>query len=108
MIILPDSWTLPDGLSFTSGKSSWTNSYTTAEWSQMESAGAVFLPAAGIHIGTDVYGVGSTGLYWSSSVYEDNKVYAFRLSFGDDSFLVSSDYGDKSQGCSVRLVIDAE
>lgn len=108
MIILPDSWTLPDGLSFTSGNSAWTNSYTTAEWSQMESAGAVFLPAAGIHIGTDVYGVGSTGLYWSSSVYEDNKVYAFRLSFGDDSFLVSSDYGDKSQGCSVRLVIDAE
>ena len=107
MIILPDSWTLPDGLSFTSGKSSWTNSYTTAEWSQMESAGAVFLPAAGIHIGTVVYGVGSTGLYWSSSVYEDNKVYAFRLSFGDDSFLVSSDYGDKSQGCSVRLVKDA-
>ena len=108
MIILPDSWTLPDGLSFTSGNSASTNSYTTAEWSQMESAGAVFLPAAGIHIGTNVYDVGSTGLYWSSSVYEDNKVYAFRLSFGDDSFLVSSDYGDKSQGCSVRLVIDAE
>ena len=41
MIILPDSWTLPDGLSFTSGNSSWTNSYTTVQWSQMESSGAV-------------------------------------------------------------------
>ena len=105
MIILPDSWTLPDGLSFTSGISSWTNSYTTVQWSQMESAGAVFLPAAGIHIDTDVYAVGSTGLYWSSSVYEDNKVYAFRLSF-DESSLFSSEE-DKSQGCSVRLVKDA-
>ena len=106
MIILPDSWTLPDGLSFTSGNSSWTNSYTTAEWSQMESAGAVFLPAAGIHLDTDVYAVGNTGLYWSSSVYEDNKVYAFRLSF-DESSLFSSEE-DKSQGCSVRLVKDAD
>ena len=105
MIILPDSWTLPDGLSFTSGNSSWTNSYTTAEWTQMESAGAVFLPAAGIHIGTGVYDVGNTGLYWSSSVYESNKVYAFRLSF-DESSLFSSEE-DKSQGCSVRLVKDA-
>ena len=105
MIILPDSWTLPDGLSFTSGISSWTNSYTTVQWSQMESAGAVFLPAAGIHIDTDVYAVGSTGLYWSSSVYEDNKVYAFRLSF-DESSLFSSEE-DKSQGCSVRLVKNA-
>lgn len=47
MILLPDSWTLPDGLSFTSGNSAWTNSYTLEQWSLMENAGAVFLPASG-------------------------------------------------------------
>ena len=45
MIILPDTWTLPDGLSFTPGNSEWANSYTTEEWTQMEAAGAVFLPS---------------------------------------------------------------
>ena len=47
MILLPDNWTLPDGLSFTSGNSAWTNSYTLEQWSLMENAGAVFLPASG-------------------------------------------------------------
>ncbi len=45
MILLPDNWTLPDGLSFTSG--TWTNSYTLEQWALMENAGAVFLPASG-------------------------------------------------------------
>ncbi|MBO4662050.1 MAG: hypothetical protein J5630_05045 [Bacteroidaceae bacterium] len=47
VILLPDSWTLPDGLSFTAGTSAWTNSYTTEQWTLMEANGAVFLPASG-------------------------------------------------------------
>ena len=47
MILLPDEWTTPDGLSFTPGNSTWTNSYTIEQWNWMQKAGAVFLPASG-------------------------------------------------------------
>ncbi len=47
LILLPDDWSLPDGLNFTPRTSAWTNSYTTEQWALMESAGAVFLPASG-------------------------------------------------------------
>ena len=47
MILLPDNWTTPDGLSFTPGNSIWTNSYTLEQWNWMQKAGAVFLPASG-------------------------------------------------------------
>ncbi len=76
LIILPDSWTLPSECSFTSGFCSpsgdsypdWShNSYTLAQWAQMEAAGAVFLPAAGGRNGTNVYHVGRYGFYWSSA-----------------------------------------
>ena len=67
LILLPDSWTQPSECSFTSGYATydgyididWTyNSYTLAQWAQMETAGAVFLPAAGDRYGTNVYDVG--------------------------------------------------
>ena len=47
MVILPDTWTLPDGLSFTPGTGNWQNSYSDEQWNTMENAGAVFLPASG-------------------------------------------------------------
>ncbi len=48
MILLPDSWTLPDGLIFTPGNQAWgKNTYTIDQWTMMEDAGAVFLPASG-------------------------------------------------------------
>ena len=67
MIILPDVWVLPDGLSFTADNSTWGNSYTVDQWALMEANGAVFLPAAGDRLGTWVKDVGSSGCYWSSS-----------------------------------------
>ena len=47
MIVLPDDWTLPEGLNFITGTSDWNNEYNIAQWEQMEWNGAVFLPAAG-------------------------------------------------------------
>jgi hypothetical protein len=47
MILLPDEWTTPEGLSFTPGNSVWQNAYTIEQWTLMENAGAVFLPASG-------------------------------------------------------------
>ena len=47
LIILPDDWVKPDGLSFIPGPSKWANSYSYSAWARMEAAGAVFLPVAG-------------------------------------------------------------
>ena len=66
LIILPDIWKIPDGLTFVSGDDN-QNEYTLEQWSQMESAGALFLPAAGIRYGTGLDVVGHEGRYWSSS-----------------------------------------
>ena len=102
LIILPDAFVLPDGLSFTSGNSAWTNSYTIAQWALMEENGAVFLPAAGYRNGTTVNGVGSDGLYWSSTSHASNASRAYNVGF--NSGLLSPRSNDnRYYGYSVRL-----
>ena len=107
MVVLPDDWECPNGLSFISGQpSGWeTNSYTVDEWERMEQAGAIFLPAAGMRQGTTcgrfAFWPNATGLYWSSTGADESA--AFGVNF------IGSDYiwpghGGRSWGCSVRLV----
>lgn len=106
MIIIPDTWTLPTGLSFTPGLSDWTNSYTTDKWSQMEAAGAVFLPSAGVRdAGTgDVNTIGeSWGWYWSSTSSASSNAINVRFYSG---FLSIGDISARKNGQSVRLVQD--
>ena len=105
MILLPDEWTLPSGLSFTPGNSSWANDYTTEQWEQMEQNGAVFLPAAGGRYGTSVNNVGSGGSYWSASCYSSGD--AFTVGFFGSS-LNPQGYYYRYYGQSVRLVCPAE
>ncbi len=110
VILLPDSWTQPSGCSFTAGPASnngdWThNSYTLAQWANMEAAGAVFLPAAGVRDGTNVFGMGSNGVYWSST--PNSESYANLLDFRSD-YLYAMTYGLRHYGFSVRLVRDRE
>lgn len=105
MILLPDSWTLPSGLSFTAGNSSWANSYTADQWAQMEANGAVFLSAAGYRDGTSVNRVGSHGYYWSASYYNYTSKDAYYLYF-NSSYLEPSRNYDRESGLSVRLVQD--
>ena len=48
LVLLPDAWSKPSGISFTANPGNYTtNVYTLSQWAQMEAAGAVFLPAAG-------------------------------------------------------------
>ena len=108
LIILPDSWTLPSGCSFTAGFANsygdWThNSYILAQWAEMEAAGAVFLPAAGNRIGIGVESVGDRGYYWSSS--PDDEVIAYFMNFYSN-YLNAANYGSRSSGFSVRPVQD--
>ena len=102
LIILPDAFVVPDGLSFTAGNSEWTNSYTTEQWAQMEANGAVFLPAAGSRYGTTVNGFGSYGFYWSSTSHVSNAYYAY-IVFFYSSNLNPQHYSGWYHGYSVRL-----
>ena len=67
----------------------------------MESAGAVFLPAAGYRDGTDVDYVGSAGYYWSATPYDASNAY--ELYFNSYSLNPPRDDG-RYRGQSVRLV----
>lgn len=117
-ILLPDNWTLPAGASFTASTTQGLedqgsdyynsndnnfshNTYTAEQWSKMESAGAVFLPAAGFRYGDgSVNGVGLGGFYWSST--PNGSEYAWALYFDSGAVLMS--YDDRCGGQSVRLV----
>ena len=101
MILLPDEWTLPSGLSFTAGNSSWANVYTTEQWEQMEQNGAVFLPAAGTRQDILVYSVGNSGNYWSAS---RGNVGAYGVFFSSSDLNPQIIFGSICYGYSVRLV----
>ena len=66
MILLPDSWTLPDDCTFNSGTYWMSNTYTLAQWAAMEEAGAIFLPSAGGRRGSSA-SLNSDGSYWAST-----------------------------------------
>ena len=102
-VLLPDSWTLPAGLSFTASPNDWTtNDYTAEQWTQMEAAGAVFLPAAGYR-DPDIKGVGEKGWYWSSTVLTD--IIAYQFEFNETTSRV---FGGRIYfGQPVRLVTAA-
>ena len=110
LILLPDNWTCPTGVTFKSGfHSEWGVEYyaayqtfTAAEWSKLEAAGAVFLPAAGFRGGSSVDNVQYRGRYWSAT--EDGSNYAYYLYFSSDA--ARMDHNDRNYGRSVRLVKD--
>ena len=102
-IILPDNWVTPEGASFTPSTSDnfSHNTYTVEQWSIMESAGAVFLPAAGYRYGTDVNNVGSYGVFWSSTPSGEYSAYYLYFLSG---YVDPQDYVYRYNGLSVRLV----
>ena len=100
MIILPDVWVLPVGLSFTAGNSEWANSYDIDKWAQMEANGAVFLPAAGRRDGVTVSVDGSIGYYWTTDYMMINFVLASYIASNTTPAMM---YTAKRYGCSVRL-----
>ena len=94
LIILPDNWTTPEGASFTASTTLGLtnqgsyyyngnndnyshNTYTAEQWAVMESAGAVFLPAAAYRHGVDsnIQYTYQGGFYWSSTPYDSDKAY---------------------------------
>ena len=128
-IILPDNWTTPQGVTFIASSKKglyWDghcyendnannfshNTYTSEQWSKMEQAGAVFLPASGFTPGKETETVGwdsnDHGYYWSSckgrGVYEKDYAYSMRFTWEE---LYPKDYWHPRSYClSVRLVKD--
>ena len=103
LVLLPDDWTLPNGLTFTSGYGNGgyaANTYTMAQWQTMEAAGAVFLPAAGYRHISDLNDVSTHGLYWSSTHFSVSGAWD---AYFHDSY-VGMNYEGRTYGCSVRLV----
>lgn len=104
MVILPDSWTAPDSLSFVgSFASGLFNTYNEEEWKRMEANGAVFLPAAGRRDGVDVSDVGISGTYWSSTHSNENNVLGVTFY---SNVLGSANSLNRSRGYSVRPVTE--
>lgn len=124
LILLPDSWTLPEGCSFNglsninANNSFDNNTYTLDQWTLMENAGAVFLPAAGVDARTSnnysapIYDIGTNGSYWLSDYNTQrsyNNLYAWALTFftwNGSGYLELSDQGQRNRGYSVRVVQD--
>ena len=107
LILLPDNWTLPTSVTFTSGANGafTQNTYSVDDWTKMETNGAVFLPVAGLRNGTGIYDVGSRGYYWSSSHDNDINAYSLLIYDGDVN---SYNYYTRYIGVAVRVVQDAE
>ena len=107
LIFLPDNWTCPAGVTFKSGFHNNYGDYyaayqtfTAAEWSKLEAAGAAFLPAAGYRYGSNVFTVQIYGYYWSATEYVSNRVDCLYLHSNGTAM---GEY-NRNCGISVRLV----
>ena len=112
IILFPDTYTHPSGVtapaSINTANAAFTvNNYDATAWGKMESAGAVFLPAAGYRFGTSVSGVGSYGNYWSSTPHSSTAASALFVYFGASNVLPADD-SSRNTGRSVRLVRQVE
>ncbi|MBP3202184.1 MAG: hypothetical protein J6M31_01060 [Bacteroidales bacterium] len=106
MVIFPDSYSHPTGVTAvasanTANAAFTTNTWSGEDWSKMETAGAVFLPAAGFRNGSLVKYVGSSGFYWSST--PNGSDFAYPLDFNASNVFLAGG-SSRFLGRSVRLV----
>ena len=92
-------------------------SYTTWIWTTQNgvkgykvtskiNGNSIFLPAAGYRGNSDLSNAGSSGNYWSSSLYTDVSNFAYDLYFNSDNVYSSyGSYGSRHLGQSVRPVL---
>ncbi len=118
LIVLPDKWECPDGITFKSGLSTLTpvdeNTYglhqsiNANQWAEMEQAGALFLPAAGAYVkpdadNPDIVYYSDFGIYWSSSVWTGDYIWGIYYHPGA---LYSEYRMNRQERNAVRLVKD--
>ena len=112
LVFLPDNWRCPAGVTFNSGFHSEYSveaygqhqTFSAEQWSKLEFAGAVFLPAAGDRYCFDVRYVQGDSYYWSATEYDTyfGTTNACCLLFTSKKAIM--DNGGRASGYSVRLV----
>ena len=108
LILLPDNWdaSVYTFVEFNNLESAFdSNIISESQWETLEWNGAIFLPAAGIRIGTMI-STQEYGMYWIAGK-SDPFSYVFYVQFYD-GFLGLPNYCDRNMGLSVRLVRDVE
>ena len=110
LILLPDTWTCPEDITFKSGFASEYSvqayadyqTFTLAQWEKLEAAGAVFLPASGSRYGSSIGDVQNYGNYWSATPNASDFADYLRFYSGE------ADWGRNNRyyGRAVRLVQD--
>lgn len=122
VIILPDHWRCPDGITFKPGfyrGGSVTDNYqyaahqtfTTSQWDKLQQSGAIFLPAAGTKFwytygNYSTFGSGNhVGYYWSSTASDNFEAYMFPY-FSTGTTIGTLIPEERRLGKSVRLVQD--
>ncbi len=110
LILLSDDFVCPSdivfvpGLSTKSGNYAIHQSFSVLQWSQLEKAGALFLPASGYRIGVNCGHQNVHGTYWSSTERSNNIAMAQAFYFHSNSLMIG--FSGRSRGNSVRLVKD--
>ena len=110
LIILPDTWTLPSGIEFSSVVSDkyQTNQYNAEQWETMENEGAVFLPSCGWrnpkeeNAVSQISGENIVGYYWSKTPDAESEK-AKDVTIASSSWYIPQPHV-KMDGFSVRLV----
>ena len=116
LVLLPDNWVCPEGVTFKFGciyssdsietiEDIYAQSFTIDQWSKLEFSGAVFIPAAGVRTGTDVSEVQLSVCFWSATGWDSLNAFHFEYT----GFCYGR-YGLKEHkiASSVRLVKDLQ
>ena len=112
LILFPDNWnksTYSINKANEESANYSSNSISSSNWTKLENAGCVFLPAAGMRTNDYDYtlnhmqAVGTSGEYWTASA-EANTTDADHLCFHNEGLLFRS--WPRCEGRSVRLVKD--
>ena len=113
LVLLPDGWKQPNGVSFKSGFASKCGgvasygdcqTFTLYRWNKLEKSGAVFLPASGVRLGLFVSYVGCSSNY-RSATSNDEYTACHLIFFPTEAKMI--DY-TRSGGLAVRLVQDVK
>lgn len=108
----PAAFEMPDGVSFTPGAANGynTNSYTMDEWSKLESAGVIFLPAGGNREVSAINNI-TYGFYWTATANGENddsntnpNAYAFKFYQQLGNWRARTVATPRHYGCNIRLV----
>lgn len=116
ILLFPDSYTHPEAvaqqpvsINQPNNNTGWDeNNYSADDFALMQNKGAVFLPAAGYRMGSEVLECGRQIFYWSASYCNYNMHFAHNVCTEADGKFHPGESYPRYFGESVRLVCHAE